>query len=76
MERIVGEYVAMLFRSPIPGGTPGDQSQDGSVYILPRIFNPGMTDDVGTYRCRAIVDTPSGDLFLVQTSEVLQIKSN
>ena len=55
----------MLFRSPIPGGTPGDQRWI-SIYLVLMML---------TYRCRAIVDTPSGDLFLVQTSEVLQIKS-
>ena len=75
VERLaVTPIVFLTFANP-PGGTPGDQSQDGSAYNLPRIFNPGMTDDVGTYRCHAIVDTPSGGLFFGLTSETLQIRS-
>ena len=46
--------VILTFTSP-PGGTAGDQSQDGSAYTRPHIFTPVMTDDVGTYTCSAIV---------------------
>ena len=77
VERMVGERVDMSFRSGgTQGGTLGAQSQNGSAYILPHIFNPGMTDDVGTYTCRVTVEPPSGSFFTDQTSEELQIKSN
>ena len=51
VERLaVTPTVLTSFVNP-PGGTAGDQSQDGSTYNLPRIFSPGMTYDVGTYTC-------------------------
>ena len=76
VERLVTPTVILTFLNP-PGGTAEDQSQDGSAYTLPRIFNPGMTDDVGTYTCFAtvisILSTPFiGGAF---TSNVLQTQS-
>ena len=55
VERLaVTPTVVLTFTSP-PGGTAGDQSQDGSAYTRPCIFTPVMTDDVGTYTCSATV---------------------
>ena len=55
VERLaVTPTVILTFANP-PGGTPGDQSQDGSTYTRPRIFNPVITDDVGTYTCFATI---------------------
>ena len=55
VERLAVTPTVILTSIIPPGGTAGDQSQDGSAYTLPRIFTPGMTDDVGTYTCSATV---------------------
>ena len=56
------------------GGVSGDQSQDALAFIRPRIFNPGMTDDVGTYSCLASISIL--DVFFGGSiSEALQIQS-
>ena len=52
-----------------------DQSRDGLAYILPHIFNPGMTGDAGTYVCRAVVQV-SGSFFTNIVFDNLQIASN
>ena len=76
VERLVGTpTVSLLFLNP-PGGAPEDQSQDGSAYILPRIFNPGKTSDVGIYTCVATVFLPGRGFFVNTASEILQIQSN
>ena len=63
-----------------PGGTrDGEQSQiePFNIYIRPREFEPLKTDDVGTYRCRAIVDVIVDVTFLSSNAiGVLMIKSN
>ena len=66
--------VTLTYNEPA-GGTPGDQSRDGSAYILPRIFNPGMTDDAGTYVCRADIQV-SGSSLTILVFDNLQITSN
>ena len=76
VERLVGTPTATLSFINPSGGAPGDQSQDGSVYILPRIFNPGKTSDVGTYTCVAVVLPSIGGFFGSTTSRTLQIQSN
>ena len=76
MERLVGTpTVTLSFINP-PGGVSGQQSQDGSSYIRPRFFNPGMTDDAGTYSCGAAVIPSSGGIFGTNASEILQIQNN
>ena len=77
VERLVsGTSVSLSFFNP-PGGAPGDQSQDGSAYIIPRIFTPGKTSDVGTYTCIATAVIPSLGAFLsFANGRILQIQSN
>ena len=76
MERLVGTpTVTLSFTNP-PGGVSGGQSRDGLAYIRPRIFTPGMTDDVGTYTCVATVIPSSGGFFGGVSSGILQIQSN
>ena len=75
VERLVGTpTVTLSFTNP-PGGVSGGQSRDGLAYIRPRIFNPGKTNDVGTYTCGAIVLLSLG-VFSSTASEILQIQSN
>ena len=74
--------VILTFDMPL-GGTPGNQSRNGSAYIVPHIFNPGMTDDAGTYRCNISTlvmndnddDEEDDDEFLGSIIEFLQIQS-
>ena len=74
VESLVGSPVVILsFISP-PGGASEDQSKDGSAYIIPRIFNPGMTSDVGTYTCATVITTSM--TFISTSSRILQIQSN
>ena len=75
VERLVGTPMVTLSFSSPPGGAPGDQSQNGSAYIRPRIFNPGRTSDVGTYTCLAVVVPSSGGFFGSTSSKNLQIRS-
>ena len=59
-----------------PGGISGETSMDGDAYFRPHIFSPGMTDDVGTYQCRAVVDLPPASSFTSPLiSDILQINS-
>ena len=74
VERLVDKPVVNLTFINPPGGAPGDQSQDESAYIRPRIFNPVTTSDVGTYTGVATIIT-SGT-FVSTSSRVLQIQSN
>ena len=75
VERLVGTPTVILSFTNTPGGAPGDQANDGSAYTRPRIFNPGRTDDVGTYSCAASVISSSGAAFIVPSNNVLQIRS-
>ena len=76
VERLVGTQTISLSFFNTPGGAPGDQSQDGSAYIIPRFFNPVMTGDVGTYTCVAIVIPSSWGLYGSTSVRILQIRSN
>ena len=76
VERLVSTPMVFLSFSNPPGGAPGDQSQDGSAYIIPRIFNPGKTSDVGIYSCLVSVIIPSLGTFLGIANRILQIQSN
>ena len=77
VERLVGTPIVSLYFSNPPGGVPGDHSQDGSAYILPHIFNPGKTSDIGTYTCFAFVMPSSGGFFGgTSAGEILRIRSN
>ena len=76
VERLVSTPLVFLAFVNAPGGTPEDQSKDGSAYIIPRIFNPGETSDVGTYTCVTTVFPLSGGIFASTASEILQIQSN
>ena len=59
------------------GGASVDTSQNESIYFRPRTFNPGMTDDVGDYRCRAIVDVTFDIVFISpNVLGVLRMQSN
>ena len=75
VERLVGTPIVILSFNNPPGGSPGDQSPDGSAYIIPRIFNPGITNDVGSYICLSVVRPSSGGLFGGTASKNLQIRS-
>ena len=75
VERLVSTPLVFLSFSNPPGGASGDQSQDGSTYIIPRIFKPGETSDAGTYLCSALVFSSLIGGFLGFTSEILQIQS-
>ena len=77
MERLAEEPVAvlLLFVNP-PGGIDGEMFQNGLTYNRPRIFNPGTTDDVGTYRCRAVVNVTIDVTFISSAIGLLQIRSN
>ena len=75
VERLVSTPLVFLSFSNPPGGASGDQSHDGSAYIIPRIFNPGETSDVGTYLCSALVFSSLIGGFLGIASEILQIQS-
>ena len=75
VERLVGAPTVLLSFVNTPGGAPGDQSQDRSAYIRPRIFNPGETSDVGTYTCLATVILSLGGAFVSATNRILQIRS-
>ena len=60
-----------------PGGIEGETSQNGSTYTEPRIFNPGVTDDVGTYGCRAVLDVAEDVSFISPFAiGLLQMQSN
>ena len=72
VERLVDTPVVILEFSNAPGGLSGDQSQDGLAYIRPRFFDPGMTDDSGTYSCIAIILSWK---FISSSSGTLQMKS-
>ena len=73
VERLaVSPTVTLTFFNP-PGGTPNNQSQNESAYILPHIFNPGMTAAGGTYECVATII--SNLIFVESATEVLQIQS-
>ena len=74
MERLaVTPTVILAFSNP-PGGTPGNQSQNGSAYIQVQHFSPGMTDDIGTYNCSALI-VLSDHVFGNFTFEVLILQS-
>ena len=76
VERLVGApTVSLTFINP-PGGASGEQFDDGSGHIRPRIFNPGKTSDVGAYTCIATIISPLGGFFGIATSRILQIQSN
>ena len=75
VERLVGTpTVGLSFPTP-PGGASGEQSLDGLAHILTRIFNPGKTDDVGTYTCVVTVLPSFGGFFGAASSNILQIRS-
>ena len=79
IERLTDEpALVTLSFTVIQGGARGDQSRNGSVYTLPHIFNPGMTDDVGDYRCRASIDITFDVPALTSLNilGVLQMQSN
>ena len=77
VERLVGTPTVILSFNNPPGGVSGDQSRDGLSYIRSRLFNPGKTDDVGTYTCVAVVIPSSGGFFgAASSSGTLQIQSN
>ena len=76
VEQLVGTPTVILSFVNTPGGAPKDLSHDGSAYILPRSFNPGKTNDVGTYTCAATVISSLGGAFISTASEVLQMQSN
>ena len=73
VERLVGTPTVILGFSNSPGGLSGDQSRDGSAYIRPRFFDPGMTDDSGTYSCFAVI--LSWSFISSSSSGTLQMKS-
>ena len=75
VERLIGTPLVILSFISLPGGVLGELSQDGSAYIIPRIFNPGETSDVGTYTCAATVISSSGGGFVSTASGILQIRS-
>ena len=75
VERLVSTQVVSLSFSNPPGGFAGEQSRNGLAYIRPRLFNPGTTDDSGTYTCIAIVRPSLGVYFVGSSSRILQIKS-
>ena len=58
-----------------PGGMSGDILQTGPVRTRLRMFNPGMTDDVGMYTCVATVILSSGGFFGGFGSGLLQTQS-
>ena len=74
VERLVGVPLVSLSFVNSPGGAPEAQSRDGSAYIIPRIFNPGKTSDVGTYSCVTVVISSLG-IILSPAREILQIQS-
>ena len=76
VERLVGTPLVSLAFSNPPGGVSGVLSQYGTVYIRPRIFNPGKISDVGTYTCAAAVIPSKESFFGNTTNEILQIQSN
>ena len=73
VERLVGTPTVILSFINSPGGSPEDQSRDGSAYIIPRTFNPGKTSEVGTYTCAATVI--HGETFADTSFQTLQIRS-
>ena len=74
VERLVGTPTVLLLFSSLPGGgVTGNLFRDGLAYIRQHRFNPGMTNDAGTYACIAAV--LSNFFFFSTSSETLQIKS-
>ena len=75
VERLVGTPTVLLSFSNPPGGVSGILFQDGLAYSRSRFFNPGKTDDVGTYTCVATIFLPRGFVFGSTSSGILQIQS-
>ena len=66
--------LVILTYSSAPGGLSGDILQTGPVRTRLRMFNPGMTDDVGMYSCAATV-LISSSIFGFISNGLLQIQS-
>ena len=74
VERLaVTPIVTMTFTTQ-QGGEPRDQSQDGLAYVRPRAFQPGTTDDVGTYSCFVSIFAAS-NFYGGSASNTLQMQS-
>ena len=75
IERLaVTPALVLLTYTSAPGGISGDTLLTGPVRTILRMFNPGMTDDVGMYTCFATVVVLSSP-FIGFSSGLLQIQS-
>ena len=76
IERLAATLLSVtLAYSSAPGGMTGETLLTGPVRTRLRIFNPGMTDDVGIYTCAATVISLSSGFFGGFSSGLLQIQS-
>ena len=76
VERLAETPLVSLTFSDSPNGTQGELIQNGLTYIRQLIFNPGITDNAGSYKCHSVVCVASGSTnYSAQATGILKIKS-
>ena len=75
VERLAIGTVSLLWLNP-PGGTPGEQTNDGEAVIRSLTFTPVMTSNANNYTCVAVVLGTSSGNHVKSGVGTLFVKSN